>query len=280
VHRTRRVPDAKEARQTPALGLERVHGKTLMAAPARMNHMISTTAFRSMHPGVHYIECQWRMNPDFGMQRRPRLPGAKAHTRNVFSVAPGRAQRQRAPVAGRHIALRREPAHLELDALERGVDITHRAARRAFLAEHVPGLERLAQLQLRDPQRLIAELRKAELEMRREPLEPQSKARAVRLLDHLGEILPDEVRQHEAVVQLRSPAREPRRCIGLAPEARDQRAQQQQLHQAHARVRRHLECAQLQKAHASARGVGRVQLVDAELGAVRVAGHVDEEIPQ
>jgi hypothetical protein len=48
-----------------------------------------------------------------------------------------------------------------------------------FLAEHVPGLERLTQLELRDAQHLIAELRKAELEMRREPLETQGKARAL-----------------------------------------------------------------------------------------------------
>jgi hypothetical protein len=39
--------------------------------------------------------------------------------------------------------------------------------------------------------------------------------------------------------------------VGLVPETRDQRAQQQLLHDAHARVRRHLERAQLQQAEAA-----------------------------
>ena len=98
-------------------------------------------------------------------------------------------KRQRAAVAGRRIAIGREPAHLDLDALERGVDIAHRAARGAFLAHHMPGLERLPQLERADSERLIAELRKAKFEMRREPIEAQGKARAGLLLDHVGEIL-------------------------------------------------------------------------------------------
>jgi len=45
-------------------------------------------------------------------------------------------------------------------------------------------------------------------------------------------------------------------------------------------MRRHLERAQLEQAEAAGRGFGRVELVDAELGAVRVAGQVDEQVPQ
>ena len=81
-------------------------------------------------------------------------------------------------------------------------------------------------------------------------------------------------------MQLGAPARQARRRIGLAPEARDQRAQQQLLREAHARVRRHLEGAQLEQAEAAGGAVGRVQLVDAELGAVRVAGDVDQQVAE
>ena len=69
-------------------------------------------------------------------------------------------------------------------------------------------------------------------------------------------------------------------AVRLLPEARDQRAQQQELHEAHAGVRRHLEGAQLDETEPAGRPVGRVQLVDAELGAVRVAGHVDEQVAE
>jgi hypothetical protein len=63
-----------------------------------------------------------------------------------------------------------ESGNPHLQTLDRRVDVAHRAAGRTFLAHHVPRFERLAQLQL-DPGVLDrAEARKAELEMRREPV--------------------------------------------------------------------------------------------------------------
>ncbi len=49
---------------------------------------------------------------------------------------------------------------------------------------------------------------------------------------------------------------------------------------AHPGVRRHLERAELEQAEPSGRPVGRVQLVDADLGPVGVAGHVDEDVTE
>ena len=49
---------------------------------------------------------------------------------------------------------------------------------------------------------------------------------------------------------------------------------------AHARMRRHLERAELDQPEAPGRAVGRVELVDADLGAVRVAGHVDQQVAE
>ncbi len=80
-------------------------------------------------------------------------------------------------------------------------------------------------------------------------------------------------------MQLGAPAHQPG-TVGLAPETRHQRAQQQLLHDAHARMRRHLECAQLEQAETTGGRVGRVQLVDAELAAMGVAGHVDQDVAQ
>ena len=76
------------------------------------------------------------------------------------------------------------------------------------------------------------------------------------------------------------PQRTRRLRVGLLPEPRDERAQQELLGQAHARVRRHLEGAHLQQAEPAAAAVGRVELVDAELGAMRVAGGVDEQMAE
>ena len=80
-------------------------------------------------------------------------------------------------------------------------------------------------------------------------------------------------------MQLRSPTREVA-LIRRLPEAGDQRAQQQHLQQRHLRVRRHLETAELDQSQTPGRTVRRIQFVDAELGAVRIARQIDQQITQ
>ena len=87
------------------------------------------------------------------------------------------------------------------------------------------------------------------------------------------------MRQHEAVVQDGAPAGE-RAGDGRVPEPGDQGADHQLLRERHARVGRHLEAAELDEAEAAGGAVGGVELVDADLGAVGVAGDVDEEVAQ
>src|ERR1700732_79820 len=78
-HVARGMTDPKKSGAAPTFGLERVHRECLVTAAARMDHMISTTTYRSLHPGVDYIECQRRVNADCRMQGGPRLPGAEAN---------------------------------------------------------------------------------------------------------------------------------------------------------------------------------------------------------
>ena len=87
------------------------------------------------------------------------------------------------------------------------------------------------------------------------------------------------MRQHEAVVQIVAPAHR-RAFLRLAPEPRDQRAQQQLLRKAHARVGGHLERAELDEAEPAGRAIGRIELVDADLRAMGVAGDVGEQIAE
>ncbi len=99
-------------------------------------------------------------------------------------------------------------------------------------------------------------LREAELEVRGEPLVLERVARSVLFGDDVGEILLHEVRQHETVVQLRSPAREAFGDIRCSPEARDERPKQELLREAHVGVRRHFERAQLEKTESTRRAIG------------------------
>ena len=95
----------------------------------------------------------------------------------------------------------------------------------------------------------------------------------------VAEIRPKIMGQHEAVVQRRSPAHE-LLAIWLFPEHRDQRAQQQLLREAHARVRRHFERAELDQAEPAGRAVRRIELIDADFGAMRVARDIDQQVAE
>ena len=113
--------------------------------------------------------------------------------------------------------------------------------------------------------------------MRREPLRLERKSRALQFLQHVGKVARNEMRQHEAIMQLRVPVdRLPR--IGLLPEPRHQRSHQELLRQAHPRMRRHIESAHLQQPQSACGAVRGVELVDAELGAMGVAGHIDQQV--
>ena len=82
--------------------------------------------------------------------------------------------------------------------------------------------------------------REAELPLRFEPGRVEGVAGALEVIQDRKEILPDEMFQHKAVVQGRSPAY--RLAVERrAPEPGNERAQQQLLGETHARVRRHFE---------------------------------------
>ena len=175
------------------------------------------------------------------------------------------------------------PRDLHLQPLQRRIDIARGAAGRALLAHHVPGFERSAQAQADAHGRDLADQREAELQVRLEPCVVEGITGRAQLGHDVVEVHLHEGRQQEAVVQPRAPACQTRRAmaaVGLAPEPGQQRAQQQLLRQAHVRMRRHLEGAQLQQAETAGGPVGRVHLVDAELAAMGVAGDVDQQVAQ
>ncbi len=102
-------------------------------------------------------------------------------------------------------------------------------------------------------------------------------ARSTKISENAEKVLPDKVRQHEPVMQRGSPAHG-RALLRLAPKPSDDRAQQQLLREAHARVRRHFKRAKFDEPKTSRRTIGRVQLVDADFRAMRVAAHIDKKI--
>ena len=206
------------------------------------------------------------------------LPGLEADAGHGLALA--RAAQGRGPAIDQElVAAGRQPCDLALQALDRRIHEAGGAAGGAFLGHHVPGFQRGADFQ---PDAFIlhgADLREAELPVRAEPFGIKGKAVAVHVGDHVFQVGPDEMRQHETVMQRGAPAHQ-RRLIGLAPEARDQGAQQQRLRQAHFRVRRHLEAAEFHQAQAAGGTIGRIELVYADFGAVGIAGGIRQQVAE
>ena len=120
---------------------------------------------------------------------------------------------------------------------------------------------------------------KAKFEMRGEPFRLEQITRLAKLTEDIREIQLDEMRKHETIVQPVAPM-DQLAAIRILPEFRDQSPHQQLLSQAHARVRRHFKGTQLHQAQPGRSGVGGKKFVDANLGAVGVAGQIGKEIPE
>ena len=185
-----------------------------------------------------------------------------------------------APAVARHQVPRADqPVHFHLQPLDRRIDVADRGAPAGLLAEHVPRLERLAQLQVHAGRRHRARERESEFLVRREPVRPHVVAGGAKVVEHAGKVFRDEMRQHEAVVQLGAPAHERRRRYGSF----QKRATSARSSSCCVRLMRAcggISNARSSSSPAAAVAVGRIQLVDAELGAMRVAGHVDQQVAE
>ena len=208
-----------------------------------------------------------------------RLPRLEADGADRDALGRRRTQGNPAPVAGHDIALGIGGRQLHLHPLGRRIGVAGGAADGAGLAEHVPGLERLADLELDALVFDLAAERKAELGLRLVPVGAEVEALELEVGEDVEKVLPDVMAEHEPVVQRRAPARQ-RPVERRAPEPRDDRPDEKLLGERHARVRRHLEAAELDEAETAGRPVGRIELVDAELGAMGVAGDVGQKVAQ
>src|SRR5439155_23045626 len=135
-------------------------------------------------------------------------------------------------VAGHDVTAFDEAGRLDLQAFDGRVNIAHGAAGGSLFAEHMPGLQRLPQFERDAAMMDAAEHRKAKLELGGVPFVRKLVAGLPEFIEHAEKILPEEMRQHEAIVQRRAPADE-LALLWLTPQLCDQRADQQLLRQRH-----------------------------------------------
>src|SRR6516164_5968169 len=106
---------------------------------------------------------------------------------------------------------------LHLQPFDRRIDESRRTPDRTFLAEHIPGLERMPQLK---PHPAVVDRpigREPKLALRSKPERIEPVALAGEIVQNLEEVLPNEMLQHVAVMQRRPPTRQ-RSVERLAPE--------------------------------------------------------------
>src|SRR3954469_22329414 len=172
-----------------------------------------------------------------------------------------------------------ETLDFHLQPLDRGVHEARRDSGGGVFAKHMPGFQRVAQLQVHAAIGNGAVEWKAKLALGVKPVRREIVAGAAKFLQYAEKILPHTVLQHEPIVQRSAPAHQ-RAVLRLAPEPGDQGAQQQLLRQAYPRVRRHFKRAEFDQAQPSGRAVGGKQLVDADLGTMSFSGDIDQKIPK
>ena len=124
----------------------------------------------------------------------------------------------------------------------------------------------------------FADEREPELEEGFEPCDVEVDVMAAEVGDDIVDVGADVPGQQIPVVEVGAPTHESA-GVRLLPEAGDEGSHQQRLHQRHLRVRRHLERPEFEDAQPAPFAVRAEQLVDTELGTVRVAGEVDEQMP-
>src|SRR3954447_6265372 len=100
----------------------------------------------------------------------------------------------------------------------------------------MPGLQRLTQFQRHAAMVDAAKYGKAEFELGRVPFRREIIAGLPELGEHAQKVFPEEMRQHEAIMQRGAPAHE-LTLLRLSPEFCDQRADQKLLRQRHSGIR-------------------------------------------
>ena len=114
-----------------------------------------------------------------GCRQLARLPRPIPDAGHELARSSRRMQRH-APAVARHDMPRSgHAAHFHLQALDRRIHVSRRAAAPRLFPDHVPRLERLPQLHMHAASRDRAVQREAELEVRREPLGLQRRSRHV-----------------------------------------------------------------------------------------------------
>src|SRR3954452_7282820 len=102
-----------------------------------MEHVISTGTHRTFFPLIDYVEHEWCVYGNCGMQTRSRPPRTITNPSHSFSLVVGWMKGDPAPIAGYRVTLCQSP-NLYLQALQRRVNAPGCPARTRLFSKDVP----------------------------------------------------------------------------------------------------------------------------------------------
>src|SRR5262245_15372746 len=271
------MSESKKTCGPTSLSLIRVHRKRLIVSSAWMSHMVRTPSDRTLRLNVNHIEDQRSMHGNRRMQTPRRLPCSISDTANEIPVRASRLQRKSSSITSHSDSLIRQSPHSYLHSLQGRVDIAGGPAGARFLTQHVPGFNRLPELQFHTFVAHAPVNGKTKFSVGSEPVTVKCISGLLQIPDNLFKILLHKVRQQEQIMKTGAPS-DRSFLIRLAPEPGHERAHEQLLRKTHPCMWRHLESTHLDQTESSRRTVRLIELVDTELRAMRVACHIHEQV--
>ncbi len=135
----------EETRNAAAFGFVGVDGESVVTPSAGMGDVIGAAADTAPGPVVDNVEDERRVNADGRMETLGGLPGAIADAGDELAVGAGGMKGEFSAVHGDGVARIDHAADEDLQTLDGGIDEADGSAGRGFLAQDVPGLDRLAE---------------------------------------------------------------------------------------------------------------------------------------
>jgi hypothetical protein len=199
------MTEVRETCEAPAFRFVRIDGQGSVVTTAGMRRVVRAPAEGTAVPAVHNVKRERRLDSDGGMQTFRGVPGTEADARDKFAAGPGGMKGHGFAIAKHRVARIGKAFDLDLQPVERRIDITHRAGR-PRLTEHRPGFECLPELKIDPVLGHIPIPGKTEFKVRRKPVARERVTVVLQVPEDVPKVFLDKMGQQKPVVQGGAPA--------------------------------------------------------------------------
>jgi len=241
---------AEETSCTSTFGSERVHRIACGIKSSWMIDVIATSSEGLLCGRVNHIDNEWNVDADVWVQAPWWSPCTVSHTAHEFARGLRGLHWHTNPVHCNAVICGMKTCDFDLQAFERGVHVAGSSTGARFFAQHVPWFQGLSQFDVCTAGLKGSHQGTAEFKMSAEPTGFHVDPGGIEKLHHRVQVLPQIVREHEAVMNQSAPSDE---WIAerFFPESGYECANEQLLSETHAGMRRHFKSAEFEETESS-----------------------------